>query len=361
MEECVIILLMKKLAAFVLVCILSFSAFAHKAQKQTERLLAEPLTQKWIEYENSGFKSQFYDDFYAEVEKSAPSDTVIYYFPEAKVIYENLLSGINERDNQKISEGVRDWEILQKNFANFQAEQVYYSYKILIAVIVALIILSLIFLVMYLLTSKSRAENKAFTVQMLKAQEAERERISNELHDTVCQDLRELQFRLEDKETVNLCKKIASDVRNTCYALTPSDLNEGIFEALISLCSLCRKETNQDVILSIQDDIKQNPVFKDFSKDKNLNIYRIVQEILTNAIKHAGAESISVLVRTFDKDNFRIIISDDGKGFDLKNALKKKNHFGLKNIQSRAEGLQGEVVFNSAEGEGTQVTVTVPY
>ena len=59
-------------------------------------------------------------------------------------------------------------------------------------------------------------------------QASERERISSELHDTVCQDLRVLQFQLEDEESVTLCKKIASDVRNTCYALTPSDLGEGL-------------------------------------------------------------------------------------------------------------------------------------
>lgn len=120
-----------------------------------------------------------------------------------------------------------------------------------------------------------------------------------------------------------MCKKIASDVRNTCYALTPSDLNEGIFEALISLCDHLKKQSGFKIIMCIQNEIREKPAFRDFSKDKNLNIYRIVQGILTNAIKHSAAESISVLVRTFDKNNFKIIVSDDGKGFDFKSALKK--------------------------------------
>ena len=256
---------------------------------------------------------------------------------------------------------ILDWEILQKNLTQFKLEQVNYSYEILIFVIVISTLMALIFFVMYLLSSKLRKETSAFTRQMIQTQEAERERISNDLHDTVCQDLRILQFMQKDEEAVTLCKKITADVRNTCYALTPSDLKEGIFDSLISLCSLCKEKTYINVILSIQDDIKQNPVFKSFSKEKNLNIYRIVQEIITNAIKHAEAENISVLLRSFDENNFKIIVSDDGKGFDVSTSVKKKNHFGLKNIQTRAENLGGKIALSSEIGEGTQITLIVPY
>ena len=86
-----------------------------------------------------------------------------------------------------------------------------------------------------------------------------------------------------------------------------------------------------------------------------------MQEVLGNAVKHSGAESVSLLVRTLDEKRFKIIVSDDGAGFDVKSALQKKKHFGLKNIQSRAESLGGKVVFNSAPDEGCQVTVTIPY
>ncbi|WP_295800088.1 sensor histidine kinase [uncultured Treponema sp.] len=354
---------MKKITVFILSVLFTFSAFAHKAQKQTEPLMMEGLTQKWMECE-SAEESEFekhLEDFYAEVQKVSPSDTVIYYFPEAKVIYENIVGGINEGDRQKIAENVCGWEILQKNLAKLQLEQVYYSYRILIFVIIIAVLASLVFSGMYLLSSKLRKENIAFTAQMIKTQEAERERISNELHDTVCQDLGVLQFRLEDEESVSLCRKIASDVRGVCYALTPSDLSEGILEALISLCHVLQKQSGVEIVLSIQDELKNNNAFKTFPKDKNLNIYRITQEIITNAIKHSGAESVSVLVRTVDEKSFKIIVSDDGKGFDLKNALKKKNHFGLKNVQTRAEGFGGGVSFNTEKGAGTQVTVAVPY
>lgn len=355
--------MMRKIKAFLILSFLTFSAFAHKAQKQTETIIPENLTQKWIECEGAeeGDYQKCFETFYDEVKKAAPSDAVAYYFPEARVIYENILDGIRDGDKEKIAGNVRSWEILQKSLAGFQLEQVYYSYRILIFVIIFALLMLLAFFILYLLISKSRKENLVFTAQMIKTQEAERERISNELHDTVCQDLRVLQFLLEDEEAVSLCKKIASDVRNTCYDLIPSDLNEGLFEALISLCDLLKKQSGIEIILFIQDEVKNNRNFKSFSKDKNLNIYRIVQEIITNSIKHSASESISVLVRSLDEKSFKIIVSDEGRGFDLKKAFKKKKHFGLKNIQIRAQNLGGQVYFKTAQGEGTQVTVTLPY
>ena len=135
---------MKKFTVFLLFVTLSFTVFCHEAQKQTERLMPEGLTQKWLEcelaadrgaVESSEYQARL-QAFALEVKKAEPSDTVIYYFPEAKLIYENLLEGINKGDNQKIAENVRSWEILQKNLAKFQLEQFYYSYRILIFVII---------------------------------------------------------------------------------------------------------------------------------------------------------------------------------------------------------------------------------
>ena len=354
---------MKKIFAFLISGFLCFSGFCHKAQKQTEKLMYEAITQKWLEWEAAGEEDaqSRLEELAIEIKKAQPSDTIIYYFPEAKVIHDNLVNGIIKGDKQKIAENVGRWEVLQKNLVSFQLEQVYYSYRILILVIILALGMSLVFLILYLVTYRRRKENLIYTAQVIKTQEAERERISNELHDTVCQDLRVLQFQLKNEESVNLCKKIASDVRNSCYALTPTDLNEGLVEALVSLCEVLKKQSGLEIILCIQNEVKNNQDFKNFPKEKNLSIYRIVQEILSNAIKHSGAEKISVLVRTFDEKNFKIIISDGGKGFDLKSALKTKNHFGLKNIQTRAKSLGGQVNFFTEEGEGTQVSVTVPY
>ena len=95
---------MKKIMFFLLFTTLSFLAFGHESQKQTEEIMPEKLTQKWLECEAAG-EDEYKDSleaFYKEVKKLSPSDTLIYYFPEAKVIYENLLDGIKENDRQKM-------------------------------------------------------------------------------------------------------------------------------------------------------------------------------------------------------------------------------------------------------------------
>lgn len=403
---------MKKLnCIIVLVLLLCPKVFCHKAQKQESQLKYESMTNKWLACETlvldenltgENFYSEYLDsliEFSEEAELAKPTDTIKYYFPESRKIHDRfciptrqLIEIVKDKSiyieekahflsdaqtvmlRMQICSGIRDWEILQKNIISFELEQVYYSYRILIYIIIISIFLTMVFLVMYLLTSKRKKENTVLAARMLQAQESERERISNELHDTVCQDLRVLQFMQEEivdktkdslktkiEDSIKLCKKISSDVRNTCYALTPSDLNEGVFEAIISLCTLFRQQNNFELILSIQDDIKENPLIKNFPKEKNLHIYRIIQELMTNALKHSQAEEISILIRSFDENNFRIFISDDGKGFDLKEVSKKKNHFGLRNVMSRVENLQGQISYNTEVGAGTQVMVTIPY
>lgn len=415
---------MKKLnCIIVLVLFICPKLFCHKAQKQESQLKYELMTNKWLACETvvldenltgENFYSEYLNrlvEFSEEAEQAKPTDTIKYYFPESSKIHDRfciptqkLIEIVKDKAVEKtiektvdktiyieektqflsdsqtvmlrmqICSGIRDWEILQKNIISFELEQVYYSYRILIYIIIISIFLTMVFLVMYLLTSKRKKENTVLAARMLQAQETERERISNELHDTVCQDLRVLQFMQEEivdktkdtlktkiEDSIKLCKKISSDVRNTCYALTPSDLNEGVFEAIISLCTLFRQQNNFEIILSIQDDIKENPLIKNFPKEKNLHIYRIVQELMTNAFKHSQAEEISILIRSFDENNFRIFISDDGKGFDLKEVSKKKNHFGLRNVMSRVENLQGQISYNTEVGAGTQVMVTIPY
>ena len=353
MEECVIFLVMKRFTAFILFVLFFFSAFAHKAQKQTEKLMYEAITQKWLEWEAAGEEDaqSRLEELAIEIKKAQPSDTIIYYFPEAKVIHDNLVSGIIKGDKQKIAENVGRWEILQKNLVSFQLEQLYYSYRILILVIILTLGMSLVFLILYLVTYRRRKENLIYTAQVIKTQEAERERISNELHDTVCQDLRVLQFQLKDEESVELCKKIAGDVRNSCYALTPTDLNEGLFEALVSLCEVLKKQSGLEIILCIQDEVKNNQDFKNFPKEKNLNIYRIVQEGITNARRHGKATKVTVTCGT-EPGRFYIMIADNGKGCD-----KPQQGFGLRHMEERLELLHGRLRYWSDKGFTLEATI----
>lgn len=371
--------------------------FAHEAVRQENTLRPEALSEKWELCQeryaalppHSGSDREYAEclkNFRRELEKVRPDTTVNYYYPESENIYEELCRCTDELIDSEFlgakSDSLRlgicslitKWEALQKNLLELQLKSVYLSYRTLILVIVAAVLAALVFMALYLVSSGREKENRIFTAKMLQAQEAERERIACELHDTVCQEMRTLQLMQEDAEehsegefkqnmhsAVELCQKIARDVRNSCYALTPTDLKQGLVTAVISLCQVYKMKKVFEIVLSIQDEIKNDKRLDTFSKEKNLHIYRIVQELLNNVEKHAKAQSASVIVRTYNETAFRIIVSDDGAGFDQKILSDKKFHFGLKNITNRSKAIGATVSYSTEPGEGTQVVVTVPY
>jgi ligand-binding sensor domain-containing protein/signal transduction histidine kinase len=86
-------------------------------------------------------------------------------------------------------------------------------------------------------------------------------------------------------------------------------------------------------------------------------IYRIIQEALANVARHSQSENVGVSL-AFNGQTVKVVVSDDGVGFDVK---RKANGMGLRTIKERAESIGGEVLIESAPGEGTQVIITVPF
>ena len=92
------------------------------------------------------------------------------------------------------------------------------------------------------------------------------------------------------------------------------------------------------------------------SKEAKLHVYRIIQELLNNAIKHADASEIDVQLNKID-GTLLIMVEDNGNGFDHENA---KLGLGLGNLQSRVNVLRGEMEIDSSHERGTSVTVHIP-
>ena len=90
----------------------------------------------------------------------------------------------------------------------------------------------------------------------------------------------------------------------------------------------------------------------------NLIVYRLVQELLNNAFKHAEAAEIQIALEQRDTQ-LVVRYVDNGKGFDYAEAYQKRS-LGLKNIETRAQMLDGTVAFNTQPGQGLRVTVTIP-
>jgi signal transduction histidine kinase len=97
------------------------------------------------------------------------------------------------------------------------------------------------------------------------------------------------------------------------------------------------------------------------SSDVEINLYRILQEAINNALKHSGATSIIVEIKR-EPPVLRVSVLDDGRGFDAMGAqsnLEQKNGFGLKGMAERVKLIGGAFEAQSAAGRGTRITVTV--
>jgi signal transduction histidine kinase len=251
--------------------------------------------------------------------------------------------------------------------------------RLLLVFTVFITLTAFVFLFLYkALTSslKREAYGAWFSQAVLLAQEEERSRLSRELHDTVAQDLRCLSLGMdkigncpETAERRKLCAETAEahsllirKVRDICDFLVPPDFRfQGIDSALRRLCMDYGKRTGIDCRIDIAENLK----LKDLSEEKQLQIFRIVQEALTNVEKHARAAEAIVIMRCGSGKNISIGISDDGKGFlppDAKNLQQPDGtaHLGIRGMNERAALLGGSLLIKSEPGEGTLVCLEIP-
>jgi len=241
-----------------------------------------------------------------------------------------------------------------------------------------IIFITLTAIIIYLLykelirSLRREAEGSVFSGAILLAQEGERSRLSRELHDTIAQDLRYLAMEMgkisktdEKNEREKLCGEAAAlqteligKVRNICDYLVPPDFRfQGLPDALRRHCMDFGKRTGLDCRINIDENIKLD--FLD--EEKQLQIFRIVQEALTNIEKHAEATEAIVMLRYDNKNNLSVCISDDGKGFNLPGKSEQYSgmHLGIRGMNERAAFLGGSLEIKSERGEGTLVHLKV--
>lgn len=203
-------------------------------------------------------------------------------------------------------------------------------------------------------------------------QEMDRKRIANELHDTSIQDLTHIIHQIElaglyidldpTKAKLELAsvndeiRNIIKDIRNTIFDLRPMSFDDlGLPGAIENLIDILQSR----FIVDIQSDMNFTD---DYDELKKLEIYRVVQECLTNAAKHANANTI--ILSVCDKDNdLYICVSDDGIGISKQeNEIDsdKKKHYGLQIMKERVSILNGRCYINSKSDEGTKIEIIVP-
>jgi signal transduction histidine kinase len=107
-------------------------------------------------------------------------------------------------------------------------------------------------------------------------------------------------------------------------------------------------------------DVPDEPPVQSLPPDVRHNIFLIVKESLTNVLKHAGGSVVYLQIKT-DDQVLKIIIADDGKGFDTGSPLTHGQHNGLENMRRRAAAVGGTLTLTSDPGKGTRVEFSVSF
>jgi len=218
---------------------------------------------------------------------------------------------------------------------------------------------------------KQHAAKQKLAHQLIESQEAERKRIASEMHDAIGQDLliiKNLSFMaLEEKKNENREKYLQEisetasqtidDVRKISHNLRPFQIDKlGLAKALESLVLNISKTST----IRFTYDVEAIDGF--FLKEQEIHVYRILQECVTNIIKHSDAQEAVVTVR---KSNGSVVlmVKDDGKGFPEEIAgtpRQKADGFGLSGLTERVTILNGQLSIVSKLNKGTIVSITLP-
>jgi signal transduction histidine kinase/ligand-binding sensor domain-containing protein len=218
---------------------------------------------------------------------------------------------------------------------------------------------------------RERAAQEVFSRQLIESQENERKRLAAELHDSLAQSLLVIKNRAllamralnKESNTFEQLNEITTttdlvidEVSEISYNLRPYQLDKlGLGRAIEVM--LERVSGSSGIIFTSDIDAVEGL----FQQQAEISIYRIVQECVNNVVKHSGASEANLKIER-DTREIRIIICDNGKGFDREaNNLKRsmKSGFGLTGIAERTRMLGGKHSIQSKPGAGTTITIQI--
>jgi PAS domain S-box-containing protein len=211
---------------------------------------------------------------------------------------------------------------------------------------------------------------RQLTKELVDVQEAERKRLSAELHDEAGQALTALRYLLEHArngipgdlpdldvklgEAIALTATTMDQLRAIAHDLRPPGLEAmELGHTLATLCQRMARQTGLDIRLA-------GNLAAPLAEDVRLTLYRFVQEALANAAKHAQARRITVQLAA-DAEQVRVTVIDDGIGFRMAELIKGQTRgIGLLGLEERIAGFGGRLTIQSIPGEGTRLTAQYP-
>ena len=239
-----------------------------------------------------------------------------------------------------------------------------------LALVLAYIFVETLFRVLRRLQAEALAREQ--DILTMNAVMQERERLSRELHDGVAQLVAHLLLRLDTiKELVEADRQQEAEAELERLHGVADELYEDIGESITGLRTNVRE---RGLVCALQDYVEQfeerhqipvslrtDDAADQLSPLAALQLFRLVQEALTNVRKHAGAREATVTLTSNGPDQLRVVIADDGQGFTPGSPRNgKARPLGLTSMRERVEALGGTFEVNSQPGSGTQVTATIP-
>ena len=308
--------------------------------------------------------------------------------------YNNLTTYINVQEefnfnqqNIKISELNIQYQTKEKEVENLKLKAKVERSQIINFSILGIMILGVIFSILIYknLSKKKKIAEQTQLIQsqrlektlkdreihdidlMLKSQEIERQQIANELHDNLGSLLATLKLnfqnlnRLKNADNTKLFEKTDAlleetyqKVRNIAHLKNMGVIgNEGL---VVAVKKMAEKMT---VINRLQINVFPYGLTQRLSNTTEVTLFRIIQELCTNIIKHSQAKEVNIYLTQHNSELINIIIEDNGKGFDYKN-VTKKDGIGLKSIAQKVEQMGGTFTVDSIVSKGTTIIIDLP-
>ncbi len=290
--------------------------------------------------------------------------------PRREAVLE-LAAEVEELNNQNL---IAQRNEVERQYAGFRSElytllgrSIFFGLLLAVSVVIRLRILEKRSENQKVRAQEAEGQMRGLSQQLVAAQEEERRKLSRELHDHVGQMLTALRMELGRIDRVrpagdtrmaaalNECRQLVDDmvrlVRDLALGLRPSMLDDfGLQPALEWLARDFTRRSNVPVELQITGSL-------DALTDQHRTcIYRVVQEALTNCVRHARATAIGIVVRARE-EQIDVSVSDDGVGLD---PSRRAAGFGLRGIEERVRELGGTITLLSAAGQGATLAIKLP-
>lgn len=304
----------------------------------------------------------------------------IYYFNQYELLSDSILNESITRNTiqseKKYETQRKETQIIKQQAALKQKTIVNYF---LIAGIAAIVLVSLLGYRNY--KNRQRLQQAKIdeletekqltaTQGVLKGEEQERTRLARDLHDGLGGMLSGIKFSLSNmkenlimtpdnaqafERSIDMLDSSIKEMRRVAHNMMPEVLLKyGLDTALKEFCD---EVGRSGVIQTSYHSLALNEVA--IGQTTSVTIYRIVQELVNNVIKHAAAGSVIVQVQYSQSDKLlSVTVEDDGKGFDMA-SLKDAHGIGWSNIKSRVDFLKGKIDVQTSEGKGTSVLIEI--